>query len=216
MKKPTYIVNGAGSSIGTMLCKNLSKQGLVIGLDQNKSSLEQLSEELQDAILIEVLDGTELQVEKIAVQLQKESLIPEALFHCNITTGTLAPLQELSFAEWKQIFNIYLDTIFLLDLKIIPLFAHHQASIFYHHSETPKHYWGALSIAQSGLRSYIEERIFEEKLLIYGIAVPKLQCPERQQSHPGSDLKQYPTPDSLWPFYQNLLLEKQSSGFLSI
>ena len=203
MKIDTYIINNASHSIAQMLCNKLSKNNQVIALDRDKNTLENLYNSNEN-ILIEVLDDTHIQLERIAKQIGQEESNVKALLHFPNQIGSLTSLQDTSEKEWNQNLSQNLSQLFYLDKVLLPIQIKCNSAVYYHLNTLTGSYWGPLAVSQAALETYIEMRASEEKIVIKGLYFPPLNIKERYITHPGYHNDSLPSATVLWKEYQKI------------
>lgn len=189
-----------------MLCQHLPSDNQIIALDQNKDVLEQLYQKHEN-VIIEVLDGTSVQLEKIALHIKRDKMNISALLHFNTHLGSLSGFQDTGCDEWDLAIQKNVTSIFQLDNQLLPILPKKDFLVCYHLDVDVENgsYWGPLGVAQAGLKHYIQHRAEEEKHIIFkGLYIPPLNCKERLHSHPGYHNHQLPSPDILWGSYKNI------------
>lgn len=121
MNKPVVIISGASSGIGMACAKKFYEEGFALSLTgRNESKLEEIKSELGKDIIITVVDLTkgdssEKIIENTVAKFSKiDAIINSAGI---IASGSL---EDTKFEDWKYMFNLNVDAIFLIMQKALP------------------------------------------------------------------------------------------------
>jgi NAD(P)-dependent dehydrogenase (short-subunit alcohol dehydrogenase family) len=119
------IVTGAAGGIGSAICRHFVAEGArVVAADVNAAPLERLAHEVGEGLIPRVCDVSSEQEIDALVALAKEShggvdvIVNNAVFDL-----PLAPITEISLADWRKTWSINMDGAFLLSRAVIPLMA---------------------------------------------------------------------------------------------
>jgi NAD(P)-dependent dehydrogenase (short-subunit alcohol dehydrogenase family) len=121
MSKPVVIISGASSGIGMACAKKFQKEGYALSLTgRDESKLEELKAELGEEVIITVADLTKSDSPSRIIEntIDKFGKI-DALVN---SAGIIASgnLEETKFEDWKYMFNLNVDAVFLIMQKALP------------------------------------------------------------------------------------------------
>lgn len=121
MNKPVVIISGASSGIGMACAKKFYEEGFALSLTgRNESKLEEIKSDLGKDIIITVVDLTkgdssEKIIENTVAKFGKiDAIVNSAGI---IASGSL---EDTKFEDWKYMFNLNVDAIFLIMQKALP------------------------------------------------------------------------------------------------
>lgn len=122
------IVTGAGGGIGGAISRRFAADGAaVVCLDINAESLERTAADIRAAsgkVVTLVADVSEEATAEKAVEMaRKEFGRLDVLVSNAVYDLPLAPLTEISFADWRRTMSVNLDSAFLLSKQAIPVMA---------------------------------------------------------------------------------------------
>ena len=125
--RPTAFVTGAAGGIGTSVARRLARDGfrLAIG-DRDSAALTRLADSLREAapdaeLLAVPVDGSsERSVEEFAGAALGRFGPPDVLISLVGIQGRTAPLWELEPEEWRELFEINVNSVHLLCRAILP------------------------------------------------------------------------------------------------
>lgn len=116
------IVTGAAGGIGSAICRHFVAEGArVVAADVKAEPLDRLARELGASLVPQVCDVSSEQEIAALVKLALErhggvdAIVNNAVFDL-----PLAPVTEISLADWRKTWAINMDGAFLLSREVIP------------------------------------------------------------------------------------------------
>lgn len=118
----TAVVTGGGSGLGKEIARALLTEGYpVIITGRTRSILDQASEELGPGVQAIVCDvADEHSVEQFRQELGERGIEVSVLINNAGIGGTVAPLTDLSLAQWREVIDINLTGTFLMTRALLP------------------------------------------------------------------------------------------------
>jgi NAD(P)-dependent dehydrogenase (short-subunit alcohol dehydrogenase family) len=122
LSEKSAIVTGAAGGIGSAICRHFVAEGAhVVAADVDAARLEALVREIGRGLIPKVCDVSSEQEIEALVTLALEShggidiIVNNAVFDL-----PLAPITEISLADWRKTWAVNMDGAFLLSRAVIP------------------------------------------------------------------------------------------------
>lgn len=116
----TALVTGAGNGIGRAIARSLVQRGaLVVLVGRTDRTLEEAAEELGRCATVAVCDTSDAaQVEELGRSLRDREI--SILVNNAGIAGPVAPLVDISAAEWDEVFAVNVRGVFLMCREFLP------------------------------------------------------------------------------------------------
>lgn len=124
------VITAAASGIGRATADIMAAEGaIVVGVDNNSERLEAAVAELRSAggrahpRVCDALDAAQVEatVASIAQEFGSIDILVNAVGGSTIVSKSNAPVDELSFADWKRLIDFNLDGTFLFTHAVVPI-----------------------------------------------------------------------------------------------
>ncbi len=118
------VITGAAGGIGSALVRRfLTREARVYAADRDEGALDQLRTDLGEPVRLAVVKldvSDEAQCRDFAVRVREEWTVVDVLVNA---AGylPLPPFEELTYAQWREIYAINLDGPFLVTSNLLPL-----------------------------------------------------------------------------------------------
>ena len=121
MAEKVALVTGAAGGIGSAICRELHANGAhVIASDIDESALATLGHDLHLPLTLRV-DVTQQADWAVALQTIGDGVGRLDILVNNAGVAMLADLEETTFADWRKILSVDLDSVFLGSQAALPL-----------------------------------------------------------------------------------------------
>lgn len=229
LENKVILVTGADDAIGAPLAVAFAKQGAnVVLLGKVVKNLEAVYDEIeknngpQPALYPLHLGGATLEhYQELNEIILRQYGHLDGLVHASIYLPLLTPLHLLKPTDWAEIMHINLTAPFMLTQALIPSLQKptHASVIFTLESHIQKAYWHSYAVAHAGLVAML--KVFADEwenqtICFNGIETGILQTPVRQRLFPGEDITQYPLPETIAPYYIDLLVNKSKGQIIEV
>ncbi len=223
MKNQLYCVTGATSGIGQAVALHLAKTGAtLILIGKTATKLNKTADLIIQAgypepycFVLNFIEATEEACIELAVHLGETFQRLDGLIHCAGALGTLTPIAHFPEKTWRDLFQIYVHTPFLLSKNLLPLLKYSQGQLVFtlHTEAIGKAYWGAYSAAQGSLQALLQtlrsEFEHSPELRIFGVDPVKVRTRLRAKAYPGETPTTLPSPSQAAAFYMKILTHPQ-------
>jgi NAD(P)-dependent dehydrogenase (short-subunit alcohol dehydrogenase family) len=179
--RQVVLITGAAGGLGGALAAGFARRGAeLLLLDRDARGLDRLSERLVTAgaaapgtCVLDLGQAGQQQCEELVELLRAEFGGLDHLLHCAAEFDSLAPLDQLSAANWMRVMQVNLNAAWLVTASCLPLLRESQdASVTFVVDDPDRStsaYWGAYGVSKAGVDSLA--RILAEELGHTGVRV---------------------------------------------
>ena len=222
LKNRVILVTGASAGLGRMASLTYAKHGATVALlARDETRLESVYDEIVNAggpepamFPFDLAAADDRGLETLAGVIGHHLKRLDGILHSAHAFSTLSPLHLQTLDQWQTLFKVNLISPFGLTRACLPLLkAAPDASVIFTgetHGHQPAAYWGAYSVAKSGLESLVD--IWSQELeqqhpqirmntLIPGPIATTLLT----RTHPGQLAGSLPSASSIIPHYLYLM-----------
>jgi len=122
LKGKVAIVTGAAGGIGGAICRHFVAEGArVVAADINAEGLNRLAEQAGSGLTTQVCDvSSEQEIDAlVAIALANYGTV-NVIVNNAVFDLPLAPITEISLADWRKTWAVNMDSAFLLSRAVIP------------------------------------------------------------------------------------------------
>ncbi|HJL95511.1 MAG TPA: YciK family oxidoreductase [SAR86 cluster bacterium] len=224
LEDKVILITGAGSGIGRALSIKFSQMGAnLILLSRDLGKLENVYEEIikegHKEPLIHSMDfenpvEENFLVVKEAIEEKYGKL--DGLLNNAGFLGDKSPLDQYKYSLWKKVFNINVDSTFLLTKALMPLLKNSDmGSIIFTSSgvgKKGKAYWGAYAISKFAtegmMQVFADELENTSNLRINCVNPGAVRTKMREAAYPAEDPNSNPPPEQILNLYIFLMSDE--------
>lgn len=220
------LVTGAASGIGRAVTLALAEQGAtVLMLDKKARHLEKLFDLIMESHMtepvilpVDLIELTPESVTTLAQAVYDNFGHLDGLLHNAAELGSLSPLDQYDMDDWKKVMQVNLLAPYLLTRAMLPLLKRdYPSNIIFSSADvgrTPQAYWGAYSIAYSGVEAqmtiWAEELQAISNIRINSVDPGPIRTGLRRRSHPGENQDTLLPPQTIATAYLYLMDEQHA------
>ncbi len=215
------LVTGASDGIGRAAAINYAKYGAtVILLARTIDKLEHVYDDIvnkgypQPAIYpCNLASASPKDFSDLSDRIEKEFGCLDGILHNAAAVGNLTPIEHYDVRQWYNLMQVNLNAPFMLTRATLEILKESKdASIIFtedDNAERGRAYWGAYSIAKTGIRNL--RKILADELDNYAnirsnsINPGKIRTRLRANIFPAENITDLPTPDVVMPAYLYLM-----------
>lgn len=233
------MVTGATDGIGKQAALSFAAQGATVilvgkripGLEKTYDAIQQANHPEPIILPINLAQANFDDYQQVATQLRLSLGRLDGILHNAGEVGNLTPIELYDVQQWYRVLQVNLNAPFLLTQALLPILKQaSQANILFTLAEPnqlDKAYWGAYSVAKSGITSLmhiLSQELTNTAIRVNGINPGAVKTKLRANIYPGEDLAHYPLPEKIMETYidlmansarstHGLIIDAQAGGF---